>query len=323
VAYIFKCVWYNSAHRKSLAQEAKVIERFVRFANLLMNDTMYLLEQALGKLTEIKHIQAEMSNQAEWEARDQTERREREQLFLQLEDETTTYILLGKSTVELLKLFTTETKDPWMVPEIVERLAAMLDFNLSLLTGPRSAELNVDGRDGYCFNPRQLLSDILSIFLNLSSESAFIRAVAVDERSYSVSLFRRAAGIARKRSLKTEAEIDRLRVFVEKVEEVKAIIEVDEDLGGVPDEFIDPISAVIMRDPVILPSSKAVVDRKTIKQQLLSVPQDPFNRVQLAIEDVIPDVELKAKIDAFLAERRKGSKTTTLDEEDDDISDVD
>lgn len=43
-----------------------------------------------------------------------------------------------------------------------------------------------------------------------------------------------------------------------------------------------------MRDPVILPSSKAVVDRKTIKQQLLSVPQDPFNRSQLAIEDVIP-----------------------------------
>ena len=43
-----------------------------------------------------------------------------------------------------------------------------------------------------------------------------------------------------------------------------------------------------MKDPVILPSSKAIVDRTTIKQQLLSVPQDPFNRSKLAIEDVIP-----------------------------------
>jgi ubiquitin conjugation factor E4 B len=51
-----------------------------------------------------------------------------------------------------------------------------------------------------------------------------------------------------------------------------------------------------MRDPVILPSSKAVVDRKTIKQQLLSVPQDPFNRSQLAIEDVIPGASFDAQI---------------------------
>jgi len=279
-----------------------------------MNDATYLLDEALGKLAEIKHLQAEMSNRAEWEARDETERSEREQLFRQLEGQATSYITLGKSTVELLKLFTAETKDPWMVPEIVERLAAMLDFNLSLLTGPRRAELNVDDHDKYRFNPKQLLSDILSVFLNLSGESAFIRAVAVDERSYSLSLFQRAAGIARKRSLKTEDEIEKLRVFVVQVEETKATMEVEEELGEVPDEFIgnvhqrflrdsasddykcvlDPISAVIMRDPVILPSSGAVVDRKTIKQQLLSVPQDPFNRSQLAIEDVTPGVSFRA-----------------------------
>ena len=88
-----------------------------------------------------------------------------------------------------------------------------------------------------------------------------------------------------------------------------------------------------MRDPVLLPSSRQIVDRKTIKQQLLSVPQDPFNRSQLAIEDVIPgtsarhtnvpsaiilsclrlsEVELKARIEAFLAER-KGQRTGALD----------
>lgn len=50
----------------------------------------------------------------------------------------------------------------------------------------------------------------------------------------------------------------------------------------------DPISASIMRNPVILPGSKAVVDLKTIKEHLLSVPQDPFNRSQLAIENVVP-----------------------------------
>ncbi|KAH0586207.1 hypothetical protein H2248_007463 [Termitomyces sp. 'cryptogamus'] len=63
-----------------------------------------------------------------------------------------------------------------------------------------------------------------------------------------------------------------------------------------------------MRDPVRLPSSKTVVDRSTIKSHLLSDPTDPFNRSPLKIEDVIPDLELKARIDAFLIERRNKDK---------------
>jgi ubiquitin conjugation factor E4 B len=43
-----------------------------------------------------------------------------------------------------------------------------------------------------------------------------------------------------------------------------------------------------MRDPVILPKSRAVLDRSTIKSHLLSDAKDPFNRVPLTIEEVIP-----------------------------------
>jgi ubiquitin conjugation factor E4 B len=46
--------------------------------------------------------------------------------------------------------------------------------------------------------------------------------------------------------------------------------------------------ATIMRDPVILPSSRTIVDRSTIKSYLLSETRDPFNRQPLTIEEVIP-----------------------------------
>jgi ubiquitin conjugation factor E4 B len=46
--------------------------------------------------------------------------------------------------------------------------------------------------------------------------------------------------------------------------------------------------ATLMRDPVILPSSKAVLDRDTIKSYLLSETRDPFNRQPLTIDQVIP-----------------------------------
>lgn len=46
--------------------------------------------------------------------------------------------------------------------------------------------------------------------------------------------------------------------------------------------------ATVMRDPVMLPSSKTIIDRSTIKTYLLSDSKDPFNRSPLKIEDVIP-----------------------------------
>lgn len=59
-----------------------------------------------------------------------------------------------------------------------------------------------------------------------------------------------------------------------------------------------------MRDPVLLPSSKTIIDRSTIKQHYLSDATDPFNRVPLKWEDITDAVEIKAQIDAFLAERK-------------------
>jgi hypothetical protein len=50
----------------------------------------------------------------------------------------------------------------------------------------------------------------------------------------------------------------------------------------------DPLMFTVMRDPVLLPSSKAILDRATIKSHLLSDSKDPFNRAPLSIEDVIP-----------------------------------
>ena len=50
----------------------------------------------------------------------------------------------------------------------------------------------------------------------------------------------------------------------------------------------DPLMCTIMRDPVILPTSRAILDRSTIKSHLLSDAKDPFNRVPLTIEEVIP-----------------------------------
>ncbi|KAF9464224.1 ubiquitin elongating factor core-domain-containing protein [Collybia nuda] len=305
ISYILKVVWNNPTHREALNAEARNVDKFVRFVNLMINDVTFLMDESLSELTQIHAIQVEMDDRTTWNSQTLEHRRERESTLRSLERHASGYTTLSRSTVELLKIFTAETKVPFMMPEIVDRLAAMLDYNLHALVGPKYQELKVREPEKLKFNPKALLSDVLQVFLNLSDQDDFIKAVAGDGRSYSKELFNKAAEVALRRSLKSETEIEQLRQFVTKVEECKASMEADdEDLGDIPDEFLDPLLATLMHDPVILPSSKAIVDRATIKSHLLSDSKDPFNRSPLTIEEVVPDLELKARISAFIMEKR-------------------
>ena len=75
--------------------------------------------------------------------------------------------------------------------------------------------------------------------------------------------------------------------------------EEDMEYGDAPEEFLDPLMYTIMKDPVTLPTSKVNIDRATIKAHLLSDSTDPFNRMPLKLEQVIPNTELKQKIEEY------------------------
>ena len=67
-----------------------------------------------------------------------------------------------------------------------------------------------------------------------------------------------------------------------------------------PDAFLDPITAALMADPVILPSSRKTVDRATLERLLLAPDAaDPFTRAPLSRDGVVADAELSARIRAW------------------------
>ncbi|KAF9077770.1 ubiquitin elongating factor core-domain-containing protein [Rhodocollybia butyracea] len=310
ISYVLKIVWDNPTHREALNRETENVDKFVRFINLMINDVTYLMDESLSELTQIHDIQTEMDNKEVWNTKSAEYRREREGTLRSLERHASSYTTLGRSTVELLKHFTAETKKPFMMPEIVQKLASMLDYNLEALVGPKMTNLKVREPAKLRFDPRALLSDVLQIYLNLSDQPEFTRAIAADERSYRKELFETAESIMIRRNIgKTEVELEQWRLLILKVEEAKETIAAEEDLGDIPDEFLDPLMFSLMKDPVILPSSHTSIDRATIKSHLLSDTTDPFNRMPLAIEDVIPNTELKNQIEAWLVERRQQLKT--------------
>jgi ubiquitin conjugation factor E4 B len=213
----------------------------------MINDVTYLMDESLSDLAQIHTIQQEMGNQAAWAALSVQQRREREGTLHTLERQATSYTQLGNSTVDMLKIFTAETKEPFMMPEIVDRLAAMLDYNLDALVGPRCSDLIVDNKEKYHFNPRQLLSDVIQVYLNLSNQPEFARAVAGDGRSYRKELFEIAAKKCSMKNLKSPTDIEQLMLFVVKVEEAKVTLEAEEDLGEVPDEFLGQLFLALPR----------------------------------------------------------------------------
>ncbi|KAF3936421.1 hypothetical protein ABW19_dt0203624 [Dactylella cylindrospora] len=306
ISQVIKSIWRNPVYRGKLGQESKHNpEFFVRFVALLLNDVTFLLDESLSKLSEIHRLQNELQEPAS-ASLDSRARSERERLLASTEHHATTYVSLANETVLMVKMFTAAVPDAFVSPELVHRLASMLDYNLEALVGPKCSNLRVRDPKKYRFDPKTLLSEMISIYANLGTRVDFVRAIAADGRSYNPELFTRAYGILSKFGLKSPEELLDLKILAEAVMEAKKAEEQgEEELGEIPDEFLDPLLYTLMENPVILPTSKITVDLSTIKAHLLSDPTDPFNRSPLNLSEVVPNTELKSQIEAFKAERRR------------------
>ena len=64
--------------------------------------------------------------------------------------------------------------------ELADRLAAMLNFNLQQLCGPKCRDLKVENPEKYGFDPRRLLDQLTDIYLHLDCPD-FEQAVANDQ----------------------------------------------------------------------------------------------------------------------------------------------
>ncbi|KAI1819197.1 ubiquitin fusion degradation protein 2 [Xylaria intraflava] len=297
---VIKTIWSNNVYKEKLSRESRVNRQFfVQFVNLLLNDATYLLDEALTKLTKIHDYQKELQNQ---ELSPEDSEKIRTDLE-QAEQQCQSWMQLVNDTMGMMKLFTEALRDSFTMPEIVVRLAGMLNYNLESLVGPKRGQLKVEDARKYHFDPKTLLSDFIDVYLNLGSKPDFVKAVAADGRSYKPSNFEAASQLLQRGLGKPPEVVAAWNNLRKKVADAKDELDQAElDLGDIPPEFEDPIMGDLMTDPVILPS-RHIMDRSTIVQQLLSTPKDPFSNVQMTIDDVVPADDLRKQIEAWKAER--------------------
>lgn len=305
IAELLEYLWQVPSHRNVWRQIAKEEEKgvYLNFLNFLINDSIYLLDESLNKILELKALEAEMSNTAEWEQRPSQERQERTRLFHSQENIIRIDMKLANEDVSLLAFTSEQITSPFLLPEMVERVASMLNYFLLQLVGPQRKSLSLKDPEKYEFRPRHLLKQIVNIYVHLArgdEKNVFPAAISRDGRSYNEQLFSAAADV-----LVKIGEDGRIRdEFVELGAKAKAAaaeaMDAENALGDIPDEFLDPIQYTLMKDPVILPSSRVIVDRPVILRHLLSDSTDPFNRSPLTPDMLIPDHELRTRIEEFV-----------------------
>lgn len=317
IAELLEYLWQVPVHQNAWKQIAKEEEKgvYLNFLNFLINDSIFLLDESLNKILELKELEAEMANTTEWEQRSAQERQERTRLFHSQENIIKIDMKLAMEDVSMLAFTTEQITAPFLLPEMVERVGSMLNYFLLQLVGPQRKSLSLKDPEKYEFRPKQLLKQIVNIYVHLARgdhENIFPSAITKDGRSYNDQLFTEAANVLRRigedpRLIQAFDDLGKkARSAASEAMDAEAI------LGDIPDEFLDPIQYTLMKDPVILPSSRIIVDRPVIQRHLLSDPTDPFNRSHLTPDMLIPDTELKQKIEEFVRSQQRKQEDLSM-----------
>ena len=191
------CAWICGSTQKHLVlhsllfpmvtQCVTLIELLLQFCHFLINDLTYLMDEALGKLAEIKLNAPSESRNAVGEA---------ESTLAQAERVVSSCIQLANSSLDILLFILTFCASIFLSSLILDRFVAMLQHNLALLVGKRCGELKIaHSKEKYGFDPISLVHKLTLIVLTLLPHDVFVRACGADERSFSAFLYHRVLSL--------------------------------------------------------------------------------------------------------------------------------
>ena len=312
MSQILEYLWAQPEYNRAMLGYARDTPRFVRFVNMLINDSIYAVDEALSKLKEIRDVQNEMADEAAWQRLPQRQRMARQQALSQDESHARYFMQFTNEVLHMLAYLSSapDMAVVFMLPALCGRVASMLNYFLGCLVGPKSTELKVREPDKYFFHPKKLLLEIATTMTHFAKYDEFAAAVVRDERSYNAANMRKAIRVlstGAPPNMPSAALVVLETLCRSCAEAQEAMVDEEEELGDIPDEYLDELTAELMTDPVRLPSGK-VVDRATITRHLLSKETDPFSRQKLTIDQLVDAPDVLEQIRLFKEQKRKEAK---------------
>jgi ubiquitin conjugation factor E4 B len=204
--------------------------------------------------------------------------------------------------------------------ELCNRLADSVNTYLHRLAGPKrdlirvqsSVSSNGPGASGsnvanssldQIYRPDQWIASLLSVLLHLSDRREFRLALVKEDHGYNYSTLLNARSFVSDMPLE---QLEKLDFLLEDLNQLHSETheEYDSADGDIPSEFCDPLIDTVMEDPVILPSGMTV-ERSVILRHLANKRVDPFTRKPLEPSQLVPNDDLKRRIQRWKEEQRR------------------
>lgn len=105
-------MWENPIHRQAVICESRVGNQFVKFVNMLMNDTTFLLDECLENLKRIHQTQQLLSDKANLSKMSADQQQSRLTQLATDERQCRSYLTLARETVDLFHYLTVSGTPP-------------------------------------------------------------------------------------------------------------------------------------------------------------------------------------------------------------------
>eukprot|EP01114_Cavostelium_apophysatum_P010870 TRINITY_DN2500_c0_g2_i1.p1 TRINITY_DN2500_c0_g2~~TRINITY_DN2500_c0_g2_i1.p1 ORF type:complete len:1245 (-),score=372.21 TRINITY_DN2500_c0_g2_i1:122-3856(-) len=226
ISFLLNDLWQIPAFKVSFKRESGS-DYFAKFLGTVLNDSIHLLEDSLGRLIDIKQLQIAMADTNEWDHQDPEIKKERERYYSIQENSARGFLSLANSILDILGYLTSE-KDVvpvFLRPGTIERVAAMLNHFFGALCGPKCNNLKVKNPEKYNFSPKDLLTKITNITLSFAPHQHFVETVARD-LDYSPEIMQQAHQIMARGIVSA----DTCRNFLEFITRINAQIQANNQL---------------------------------------------------------------------------------------------
>eukprot|EP00917_Polyrhabdina_sp_WS-2016_P022589 GHVP01048998.1.p1 GENE.GHVP01048998.1~~GHVP01048998.1.p1 ORF type:complete len:1059 (+),score=181.35 GHVP01048998.1:41-3178(+) len=318
-------------------------ENFVRFVHLFVSHLSWLVDESMSTLAELKKREDDTAMGkviAADQRNEQSSNENAEPSALETADDSVAANVDQVNTEELQKLcvdlmsgftkslcfFTTLCRTVGHIIRKTDTLLSQCVLSLNSvidhLVGPRCLKLKVRNYEKYDFRPRELMASVVGCYLVLViadhedevQEEEFnvkvLKEISKEPRYFKIESFVKAHNVVNREGFLPTSRIKDFGKLVEalKLEKQKRVEEdsvMEMLLLDMPEEYLDPLMQEIMEDPVLLPTSKNIMDRRHIERHLLSEQFDPFNRQPLQITDLVPQEILKKEIREYVDQQKK------------------
>ncbi len=226
-ARLIEHIWPIPCYRQQFLAISREPEGLVRFVNMVINDSIWSLDEAFSKILEIKEMQEDQPN---WLTLSAEDRAQKEKTLKRNEDNCRYLMNLVTETLGTIRMLTEELRDCFLTVEMADRFAAMLNGMIGQMAGPNIGQYKLKDAASLNFEPRALIVTLLSIYCNFADDKRLSEAMARDERYFKPQHFQKASNIVRQRGLLLSESIDAFDAIVREAQACSASNESDDTL---------------------------------------------------------------------------------------------